>query len=68
MAEQDQDVPAEPHQPLTFAFPKRSFGKKNAVLRSFQLDWFSKWPFLHYNEAKDAAFCHEEQKNQDRQY
>ena len=29
------NVSAEPHQPLNFKFPKHSFGKKNAVERSF---------------------------------
>ena len=27
-------------------FPKRSFGKKTVVQRSFQLAWFSKWPII----------------------
>ena len=52
------NVSAKPHQPLNFEFPKHSFGKKNAVERSFQHTWFAQWPFLHYDEAKDAAFCH----------
>ena len=34
--------------------PKRSFGKKTDVQRSFQHAWFS---FLHYNEAEDTVFC-----------
>ena len=47
------------HQPgPEFKFPKRSFGKKNIVHRSFQHSWFLKWPFLHYNEASDAVYCH----------
>lgn len=52
-----EEVPVEeePHQPRTYNFPKRSFGKKTITLRSFQPDWFSKWPFIHYDEAKDAA-------------
>ena len=41
-----------------FKFPKRSFGKKNIVQRSFQHSWFSKWPFLHYSEANDEVYCH----------
>ena len=53
-----ESIPEEPHQPKAFSFPKRSFGKKNAVFRSFQQDWFTKFPFLHYDEAKDVAFCH----------
>ena len=54
----DVDVPDKPHQPVAFNFPKRSFGKKNSVQRSFQASWFSQWPFLHYDEANDAVFCH----------
>ena len=53
-----EDIGEKPHQPLTFNFPKRSFGKKTIVQRSFQPAWFTKWPFIHYDEAKDAAFCH----------
>ena len=45
----------EPHQPVNF---ETFFGQKKAVLRSFRSSWFSQWPFLHYNEMKDAAFCH----------
>ena len=51
-------IPTKPHQPLSFNFPKRSFGKKRTVERSFQPSWFAKWPFLHYDESKDAVFCH----------
>lgn len=51
-------IPTEPHQPKELDFPKRSFGKKNAVSRSFQPEWFKKWPFLHYDEANDTVFCH----------
>ena len=51
-------IPDAPHQPLNFAFPKRSFGLKKVVKRSFQPDWFSKWPFIHYDEARDVAYCH----------
>ena len=47
------------HQPgPEFKFPKRSFGKKDIVHRLFQHSWFLKWPFLHYNEASDAVYCH----------
>ncbi len=56
--QRDMDVPDEPHQPLTFTFPKCSFGRKSPVMRSFQPAWFSQWPFLHYDEAKDVVYCH----------
>ena len=39
-------IPTKPHQPLSFNFPKRSFGKKRTVERSFQPSWFAKWPFF----------------------
>ena len=42
-------------QPQHFSFPKR---KKNIVMRSFEALWFKSWPFLHYDEARDLAFCH----------
>ena len=55
--EVSDSVTERPHQPSGLNFPKRSFGTRG-VLRSFQPAWFSKWPFIHYDEAKDAAFCH----------
>ena len=45
-----------PHQPLSFK-PKRYFGKKVIVKRSFQPQWFSRWPWLHYSEESDTAYC-----------
>ena len=51
-------ISSKPHQPLSIRFPKRSFGKKRTVERSFQPSWFTNWPFLHYDEAKDAVYCH----------
>ena len=47
-----------PHQPLSFLFPKRPFGKKNVVYRSFQPSWFASWTWLHYDETTDAVLCH----------
>ena len=46
------------HPPASFVYPKREFGKKNAVKRSFQSSWFAKWTWLHYCENADVAFCH----------
>ena len=46
-----------PHQPQSFKFPKREFGKKTIVKRSFQPQWFNRCLWLHYNEQCDAAFC-----------
>ena len=53
------EIPLSPHQPgAGFKFPKRSFGKKTVVTRSFQASWFQQGPFLHYDEANDLAYCH----------
>ena len=51
------DIGDSAHQPHGFSFPKRKFGNKNPVERAFQPTWFSKWPWLHYNEKTDSAFC-----------
>ena len=53
-----QDIHENPHQPRDFNFPKRCFGQKKVVKRSFQPTSFSQWPFLHYCEAQDVAYCH----------
>ena len=50
-----------PHQPISFHFPQREFGKKtvtNFGKRAFigQAKWFSKWPWLHYNEDSDSVY------------
>ena len=50
------EIGSAPHQPLSFKYPKREFGKKVIVKRSFQSQWFSRWSWLHYNEEKDAAY------------
>ncbi len=50
-------LPLEPHQPQGFPFPKREFGKKNVVRRSFQSSWFGRWPWIHYMEATDSVVC-----------
>ena len=53
------NLPPAPHQPpASCIFPKRSFGKKNIVLRSFQQTWFRQWAWLHYDEANDVAYRH----------
>eukprot|EP00731_Ephydatia_muelleri_P033418 Em0029g24a len=51
-------IPEIPHHPMGLTFPKRSFGEKKPVLRSFQAAWFKAWSFLHYDEGKDLAYCH----------
>ncbi len=53
------DIAAEPNQPgPSFVFPKCQFGKKVVVKRSCQADYFRTWPWLTYDEQKDAVFCH----------
>ena len=53
------DLPKHSHQlGPDFIFPKRSFGKKSVIPGSYRHSWFSKWPFLHYNEAEDIVTCH----------
>ncbi len=51
-------VPSKPHQPRSFPFPKRAFGKKTVTHRSFQPAWFSSWEWLHYKEVEDKVLCH----------
>ena len=50
-------LPTKAHHPKSFKFPKRSFGKKTVVNRSFQSVWFNKYPWLHYIENDDAVLC-----------
>lgn len=50
----ERSLPNEPHQPHSFPFPKREFGK---ISRSFQASWFTRWKWLHCLEDKDAAIC-----------
>ena len=52
------DLPGEPHQPVSFPFPKRMFGQKKIALRSFQSTWYKSWPWLQYDEEKDVVYCH----------
>ena len=48
-------IPVKKNRPFHgYSFPKRYFGKNQ---RSFLLEWFKKYPWLHYNEATDSAFC-----------
>lgn len=45
-------------QSSTFQFPLREFGKSSIVKRSFQQQWFDRWPWIHYNADRDLAFCY----------
>ena len=51
-------VAEKPHQPRSFSFPKREFGNKCIVKRSFQPRWFDQWPWLDYSEENDSVLCH----------
>ncbi len=53
------DLPPAPNHPAdNFVFPKKSFGKKQIVWRSCQAPWFKRWPYLHYDAARDCLFCY----------
>ena len=53
------DLPPSPHYPLeTCFFQKRSFEKSKVVWHSFQPACCKQWPFLHYHEYNDLAYCH----------
>ncbi|XP_019864015.1 PREDICTED: zinc finger MYM-type protein 5-like, partial [Amphimedon queenslandica] len=43
-----------PVQPKSFKFPASVFG---SVHRSFNGNWFEKYPWLEYSILQDAAFC-----------
>lgn len=48
-------VPQKPNQPSEeFLFPKKKFGDN---YRSFKSSWTRQFPWLHYNESSDSAFC-----------
>jgi len=52
------DIGERPNQPRRFTFPKCEFGKKSVVKCAFQQLWFQSWPWIHYDETNDVAFCH----------
>ena len=51
----DFELLAEICQPLDLKYPKRSFG--NGLEKSFCKEWYRKFPWLHYDEKRDAVFC-----------
>ena len=51
------DIGEQPHHPAKFSFQKRAFRTKCVVFRLFQPQWFQKWSWIHYDEARDLAFC-----------
>jgi hypothetical protein len=45
----------KPHQPnSSYQFKKTNFSGKN---RNFQHEWFATFPWLHYSEVEDKAYC-----------
>ena len=46
-------IPESPHQPC-IPFPMKTFGKQQ---RSFSSSWYSKYPWLHYQEESDSVLC-----------
>ena len=58
MASSSTNSESKPHQPRSFNFPSKPFGKTKVVHRSFQSKWFDKYTWLHYDETVDAAYCH----------
>ena len=52
-----ESLGCQPNQPTSFSFPKRKFGVKSPVFRSFQPSWYKRWPWIHYNQGTDKAFC-----------
>ena len=51
----DFELPAEICQRLDLKYPKRSFG--NRPEKSFCKEWYRKFPWLHYDEKRDAVSC-----------
>lgn len=39
------------------AFAHKECGVKKPVKRTFQPSWFTRWPWLHYEEESDTVFC-----------
>ena len=51
------DLPEHSYRPgPDLIFPKRSFWEEKCCSGMSQHSCFSKWPFLHYNEAEDTVF------------
>ena len=46
-----------PNPSMLTSYPKRKFGKKSPVFRSFQSSWYKRWAWVHYDQAMDVAFC-----------
>lgn len=51
------DTGDTPHQPVHFNFLKCKFGETRIRKHSFHADWFTSFPWVHYDEQGDHAFC-----------
>ena len=47
----------EPNQPKHYQYPKSKYKETDPSPLAFQLDWYRRYPWLHYSVEKDAAFC-----------
>ena len=47
----------EPNQPKHYHYLKSKYKETDPSLLAFQLDWYRRYPWLHYSVEKDAAFC-----------
>lgn len=53
-------ISLQPNQPLHVKFPIEQYCIKNnkTISRQFHSSWFQEFPWLEWNEEKQAAFCH----------
>ena len=56
-SEEIKAMPDKPCQPHHLSFPFRSFGKNAPVNRSFQVSWFNRFPWIHYELDQDVVYC-----------
>ena len=47
----------ELNQPKHYQYPKSKYKETDPSPLAFQLDWYRRYPLLHYSVEKDAAFC-----------
>ena len=59
LSQDDGHKTFEKNQPRNIVFPKRQFGMKKPTWRRFQKQFFDEFPWLHYSEASDSAFCYD---------
>ena len=47
----------QPNQPKHSQYPKSKYKETDPSPLAFQLNWYRRYPWLHYSVEKDAAFC-----------